>query len=630
MNREYKLTIEPGILQLLGPNLYTNIYYVWAELIANAYDADAENVYIILEDNCIRIEDDGHGMSYKGGEIKKYLKVASESRTTESESKTRDKERKKMGRKGLGKLSALAVSENVDVLTIAKGEKSGFVLSRHIGEDGQLAEIPDKDIKFRYIDKKGSAIVMHDPQYQPHKTLDVIERNVLKLFPLVNTDFRIHLIRGQETKIIEKFDEGIIRGARGLAALVTLGEKFKPLCDLFSTDYPEKRDHLLEARNHEKRTVNMKAKDGEKRDYSLEISGWIGAYKTTSERKKHISDFPDNFISLFANGKIGEFNILPAVGQNKLNESYIVGQLHVDLFELTELPDMALSSRQGYKSEDPRYIAVQKYVREKLLPNILGKRRKYTDFKNKKKNDDKETEKRKKEESFNKAVIQFREITKTEIADKLRKLGVKVSREKAEAIISESINDNSPQLGLKCEVDANKKKILISHTADAVEDKTLADVIHQMLLFNHVPPEDILYTSCEDEVCRIPERLPVYKYLRKFVESYSDQKIYVLFVTSENMAKSWGALVEVGASWITQIDHKIFNIAPFKPKQPLDNLATWHETNIGTSGKSDLYMSPVNADIFCEKIEAVCDALGFPTKERTKNKEKLKTLISVR
>ena len=47
--KEYKLNIDPRILELLGPSLYTNIYYVLAELIANAYDADAHNVYIIAK-----------------------------------------------------------------------------------------------------------------------------------------------------------------------------------------------------------------------------------------------------------------------------------------------------------------------------------------------------------------------------------------------------------------------------------------------------------------------------------------------------------------------------------------------------------------------------------------------------
>lgn len=36
--KEYQLNVDPRILELLGPNLYTNIYYVLAELVANAYD----------------------------------------------------------------------------------------------------------------------------------------------------------------------------------------------------------------------------------------------------------------------------------------------------------------------------------------------------------------------------------------------------------------------------------------------------------------------------------------------------------------------------------------------------------------------------------------------------------------
>ena len=41
---------------------------------------------------------------------------------------------------------------------------------------------------------------------------------------------------------------------------------------------------------------------------------------------------------------------------------------------------MALSNRQGYKSDDIRYETVIKYVREILLPDILKKRVLYTDL----------------------------------------------------------------------------------------------------------------------------------------------------------------------------------------------------------------------------------------------------------
>ena len=48
-NQTYNIEIDSRILELLGPNLYTNIYYVLAELIANAYDADATEVNLIFE-----------------------------------------------------------------------------------------------------------------------------------------------------------------------------------------------------------------------------------------------------------------------------------------------------------------------------------------------------------------------------------------------------------------------------------------------------------------------------------------------------------------------------------------------------------------------------------------------------
>lgn len=195
MDKEYKINIDPRILELLGPSLYTNIYYVLAELIANAYDADAHNVYIISNKNDITVEDDGKGMSYIDGDVQKYLNVASISRNTEEESETALK-RKKMGRKGVGKLAALSVSENVLIKTVSNMEKSGFILSRSIGSDNRLVPLSDDEISFEKVDGNGTAIVMQKPQYTLHSSLKAIKRNLLKIFPLVDEDFVIHIIRG--------------------------------------------------------------------------------------------------------------------------------------------------------------------------------------------------------------------------------------------------------------------------------------------------------------------------------------------------------------------------------------------------------------------------------------------------
>lgn len=403
--KEYSINIDPRILELLGPNLYTNIYYVLAELIANAYDADAKNVYIISNKDDIRVEDDGHGMSYDSGEVQKFLYVAAVSRTNQEDSKTRSGKRKKMGRKGVGKLAALSVSESVNILTVANGEKSGFVLARRPMEGNKLQAIDEKDIIFSRIKDNGTAIVMLHPQYRLHKTLNAIKRNLLKIFPLVNSDFKIHIIRGKEHEIIESYDENIMKE---LNTLITLGNEYSKLCELVPVIYPSRHAELVQQRNSYKIPISLKDNNGLVREYSLEVAGWIGTYNTTRGRKAEVTDFPDNFISLYANNKLGEFNILPIVGQNKLIEVFVVGQLHVDLFELSELPDMALSNRQGYKSDDPRYEAVIDYVRKNLLPEILKRRELFTDIKNKEKKKASIENQKKNEEELRNMINQFK------------------------------------------------------------------------------------------------------------------------------------------------------------------------------------------------------------------------------
>ena len=623
--KEYKLNVDPRILELLGPNLYTNIYYVLAELIANAYDADAKNVYIMANKDDIRVEDDGHGMSYEAGDIANYLNVARVSRESEDDSVTKSGTRRKMGRKGVGKLAALSVSENVDVMTVAGGEISGFILSRRPEAGNRLRAIGENEINFEHVEDHGSAIVMRFPQYRLHKTLAAVKRNLLKIFPLVNSDFRIHIIRDGQSEVIEDFDSNIMGE---LSTLITLGDEFSSLCNLVPDLYPAKRAQLVAVQEIKTIHLTMKDTQGIEHEYSLEIEGWIGTYKSTRGRKAEMTDFPDNFISLFANKKMGEFNILPVVGQNKLNEVYVVGQLHVDLFELTELPDMALSNRQGYKSDDPRYEAVRDYVRSELLSDILKKREMFTNLGKANKKRKKSESQRQDEENLKRAMDNFRKKASEGAAQNLSRFGLNIPAEDIANAVSKSINDNSPDLGLKTVVDSQKKKILISQT---YPDKPFADIVYQMLLHNNVPADDILYTNCDDEVCRVPEGTGVYEYLRDFfVESYSTQKIYALFITSENTKLSWGAITEVGASWITKIDHKIFNIHPFRPEHPLNDEHQWQSTNREKPTEGDLWMIRLNADIFCQKIEAVCDSLDYQKKTRNENMRYIETLVSVR
>ncbi len=620
---EYKLLIEPKILKLLGPSLYTNIYYILAELIANAYDADATNVYIISKPDSIIVEDDGIGMSYDDTKI--YLNVAIETRTTNEDSYTK-KNRRKIGRKGVGKLAALSVSENVWVQTIKNDKKLGFILTTDVRDDGILQPLKEKEIQFEKIKSNGTSIIMKNPRYGLHKNFYTIKKNLLKLFPLVNKEFQIHIIMDNEEEIVNGFDQEIIEQ---LCGLIIIGDDFKYLSKYFTNYFPDKGKNLLQVQNEEKTPIKLTNNKGKEGKYELIIKGWIGAYRSTRGRRVGQDDFPDNFISLLSNSKLGDYNILPIVGKNKLQEVYVVGQLHVDLFEESELPDMALSNRQGYKTDDPRYQAVISWVAKKLLPKIVELRTTYAEYDRENREKEKLSEQKLKEEEFKKMVDEYKKETSSRATKKITKT-INIQDENTsvniERIINDEMNALLPIVGIKRKIDVLKKKILICHTNN---DKDLADVIYNLLLYNNVPPEDIIYTNSDNEVSRIPEGRAVYDYLQEFfIESYSDEKIYVIYVTSKDMAQAWGAVVEVGAGWITRIDHKVFNIDGHTPAKPLDTDDEWH-TSIRTPD-GILYMSSVEIDKFAKKIEVICKELGYKIKNRKENINRIKEYIEIK
>lgn len=627
-SKEYKISIDPRILELLGPSLYTNIYFILAELIANAYDANAKNVYIIQEKGQLSVEDDGSGMSYDDGDIEKYLSVAQETRTEKGQEfvKGSNGTRRKMGRKGVGKLAALSVSSNVEIKTIKNGEKSGFILSRHVAEDHLLTPIAEDEIEFQKIDGNGTAVVMRSPQYALHKTVQAIRNNLLKIFPLVDAEFKIHIQVGKNTATIDSFERELIQG---LGALITLGDEYKELSKYFNSQLKD-RSHekdLLKNLPSYKKSMILKCKDGDEDSFDLEVRGWIGVYRSTAGRKKDPTDFPDNFISLLSNKKLGEYNILPVVGKNAMAEVYVVGQLHVDLFEETSLPDMALSNRQGYKTDDDRYQEVIKYVRSDLLPKIIALRVKYASYLNQEKDKEKGEKNKQREEEFKKQVDAFKDNASASAAASISaRFDVEgMSKGELKDFIEQAINKNLPDMGIKKAIDSAKKKLLISHSGS---DKATCDFIYDLLVFNGIPAEEIIYTSSDNPVSVIPRNTPVFDYLRSFfVESYSTEKIYVVYVTSETMSKSWTAVSEVGAGWIARSEHDIFNINNHSPKKPLDVDVVW--ANIMNDLDGRIALSTHEANRVVEKIEGITLALKHVSKPKNLIMQEVKRLAVV-
>lgn len=622
--KEYKISVNTRILELLGPNLYTNIYYVLAELIANAYDASARNVYIVSKEDEIIVEDDGNGMSYPD-DINRYLNVAKETRITEEDSYTKDElHRRKMGRKGVGKLAALSVSKEVYVKTIKDNDKSGFILSRKVpDETKQLQALKEEDIHFEFIDTHGTAIVMKNPEYKLNKTSEAIKKNLLKIFPLVDENFKIHIINGSEHMIIENFDQEMIKH---LGGIILISKDFAHLKDLYTNDFEGKpnSEKLCKEYPAISHKILLKNKYGEEKEYTLEIKGWIGVYRSTKGKKSALdTDFPDNFISLFANNKLGEFNIIPVVGKNKLNEVYVVGQLHVDLFEETSLPDMALSNRQGYRTDDPRYEIV-KAEAIKLLADAAGMRTQYAAL-SREKQMKKNLENMQNQESQLKLEVEnYNKEISNEISSELERITKGIPIEKVKDIVEKNTKKFQKAIGIKQKIESSKKKILISQTND---DKPLADIICHMLEFNHVPLKDIIYTNNDNLATHIPSDEKVFDYLRKFfVDSISDKKIYVIYVTSKTMCEKWGCILEVGASWITKSNYSIFNINEYIPLEPLNDGREWHNSR---KDADKISMTNRNINVFVDRILKICTQLGYSCESNDRNIDELKSLVEL-
>ena len=106
-------------LNHLGRGLYRSFATVIAEAISNAWDADAELVDIEIKGGVLSIHDNGNGMNHDDIQ-EKFLKIGYTRRSVSSKSES--KGRHVLGRKGIGKLAYLSISDEIIVYTKRKNE----------------------------------------------------------------------------------------------------------------------------------------------------------------------------------------------------------------------------------------------------------------------------------------------------------------------------------------------------------------------------------------------------------------------------------------------------------------------------------------------------------------------------
>jgi len=346
----FQMTVDLNVLEHLGINLYSNIAAVLTEAVANAWDADAENVVVRVDtkQEWIEIEDDGIGMSIEDLN-QKYLRVGYRRREEDQAyGRLTAKKRPVMGRKGLGKLSLFSIANVIEVQSAPDGQQSaGFRMS----VDGIKQAV---DAKTNYhptaLDAaaltltKGTRIVLREIKRQRLTTgINALRTRLARRFSVIGETNKFQIdIDGQP---ITTADRGDLPKAQFLWS-------FKG-ADLDPTTIT----HVLEKDSVDARLDSW--------DPTWSVRGWIGtAAKPKDLDSKDAGNL--NGIVVFARGRLIHENVLDRLNDGRLYTKYLTGQIEADFLDIDDQPDIATSDRQRIQEDDHRYIALITFLKETL------------------------------------------------------------------------------------------------------------------------------------------------------------------------------------------------------------------------------------------------------------------------
>jgi len=153
MTKELFIQFSGKILDSLGIQMYQSPTAAIAELISNAWDADCEEVKVILPDHLVTeaaiiISDNGNGMSFIECQ-NRYLKVGANRRDDDGDDKSHLKKRPVLGRKGIGKFAGFGIADIIEIDTISRdsGERTVFEMNLSTLKGADYITTEKKSIK---------------------------------------------------------------------------------------------------------------------------------------------------------------------------------------------------------------------------------------------------------------------------------------------------------------------------------------------------------------------------------------------------------------------------------------------------------------------------------------------------
>lgn len=487
-------------LKLLGKNLYNNAANAISELVANGLDAKAKNVYVYIdmsdkEHSIIEIIDDGIGMDY-ADLARKYVWIGRNKRNDAD--LLEDEKKNVMGRKGIGKLAALYLSNNYYILTkkeaVEKVDQWEINLSAYNDSDfPKLDRVAEKiclvNNSIWEKNNQGTAIVLNNVDLRRNgtKRIEALKR-VFADFYLVDelsSSIYVAVKTNKSEKItFEKVDKFV--AFKNFYAIYdnTTKCQYKKLNEKIAFSWLSKYPHIA---NKKRETIiwqgddfkhrgkkYFKTESGDLIEKEYELTGWIGVHATIESKnaldEKFIRNdiYQPNRLRIYVRNKLAVADFFEMHPSTQVSANYVEGDITFNILDDDDLPDIATSSRQDFLDDervellisilDPIVNAMFK-ARTEIGQKIRSENEEYEKYLKKQ-----EEEKRKKEEEARKkAEEQAREAEQKQKEAEQNKKEAEEKQKKAEE---------------RAEKERQRARYILN--VSGVEDKNIMNSIHSI------------------------------------------------------------------------------------------------------------------------------------------------------
>ncbi len=374
-NGRYEMSISLSVLDHLGLNLYSNTPAVISEVIANAWDADATRVEVMIDTDAetITVTDNGHGMDVDDIN-KRYLRVGYRRRDEQGPVTSRG--RKPMGRKGIGKLSLFSIANQIFVHTLKAGsEPEAFLLDAHeirrtVEEQEQAGSGDGEPRRPRYRPERvdfddaglaggsGTKVKIADLKKVRLTTGSVtgLRKRIARRFGLIADDFEI-IVNGEPVRFSDR-------------------DYFHKARFLFQYGDYDYAQHCSNLDRHEDHDTPLAFPRGSRFDANgvasepgeHEVRGWIAIARHSNDLDDSSGDRDDNLnkITILMRGKVAQEDILQEYRLGGMITKFIFGEIHADFLDVDEDDDVATTSRQRLAEDHPRYVALKAFIEAEL------------------------------------------------------------------------------------------------------------------------------------------------------------------------------------------------------------------------------------------------------------------------